>query len=68
MKFTSASSFNGEFVFVVNGWRRSGFDFGDATPQVFDRGNVVICLIDARDCVRMLGGLPDEQRLAFDDI
>jgi hypothetical protein len=43
---------------VVNGWRRSGFDFGETTPQVFERENVV----------RVEGGLPDEHRLGFDDM
>jgi hypothetical protein len=29
---------------------------------------VVICLTEARDCVRVVGVLPDEHRLVFDDM
>jgi hypothetical protein len=70
-KFTIFSSFNGELLFVASGWSRSGFDLEDVvhvTPHVFERDNVEFCFNEPRDCVRVVGGLPDEHRLLFDDI
>jgi hypothetical protein len=37
-------------------------------PHVFERDNDEFCFNEARDCVRVVGVLPDEHRLLFDDI
>ncbi len=58
-------------MFVTIGWRRSGFDFNDVIPvipHVFERDNVESCFNELRDCVRVVGGVPDEHRLLFDDM
>ncbi len=70
-RFTSLSSFNCELLFVTIGWRRSGFDLivvVPVKPHVFERDNDEFCFNEARDCVRVVGVLPDEHRLLFDDI